>query len=1122
MARPRELGGGPVRKRKRYELPEAFRTEATRPVTREQRREADRSARRVAREVHAQQLSKAGTLPARSYRQDFVAKIQAQGRKEVEGFKREAAQGSFLGVVRPPSLRDVGRELSGKGYYASILHGAGQAVAGKVPKGLARHAVQDLFDLPAQAVPSLYVPLASAFEAVKGRPQRGREFLHNLKENDPLVLLARGKVGRAGKAAYEHPLATALEAGGVGAAASRGVGGVLRSRVSTPRLRQAASISRRPKTAPGTDLYERQTYSRGIVGKKVQQAKETRRAAQAEGLRAKARQAERQGHEDRAADLRAKANHKDPFRMSEGEIRKRVDQFEGMSYGRQRTRRDKRLREVDDAMKGRAVELVGLVTQAIAKASPEHLKAYARQVEEGAAALSPAKRDAALTTARRIRKAVDSGKVDPADLKALAGHYGEMSVKLEAEAVRRGILDPTEAERARLIPYAVQHMDAKYRKPEVVYKKKGEPAPDGPDWVKSNGPGEQVIYTRHGRLERADGETLTNAEIKAHMRDPETGPGAVDPMKVGFLSHTPEGRTAGSFYRHWFQRSGGGIGHGRTGAAAKEGTFDLHPEVLRENIARLGTVIDTHDNYASFWREFGAKVNGEVVKPMSRRDAEAMKRHLNTLEGGQRWRAIPANPLHGRQAELQALRDAANIDPLEGTAQVRSPLLNAVEDALQGKARGGRWVLVPEAAADQALQHVRTLGPGAGPRAARAVTAQFRRTVLATSPPWLTGNIAEGGFRSALVGAGPRSKRLYDRVHADLREIDPQAAEILTHRVLPGGEAGLTARATLHTEAEQFRGTSLEGIARTLGAIRRMKGPKQAADVWNRYTTFVFDTVNRSIETRFQKAMAGRYIKRELLDPRGAKVSAEAIRQAAEGLRNTNEQAAMAQFVERAYGKYAAFSPQGRQYIALYTPFAAWTINAVRFLGSVLPKDHPALTAAIAASYQATQEWRADHGLAKYLDGAVPNFLQGSIPVGTGKLRASRYLPFGVATDPGGSIAGLVLPQARSALAALNGQDWKGRDLRGKDGKPLTDDQKVGRAIVEFAKSTIPALAQGERVAKVGPKKALNPFEPVRPPASKVVNPGSAKSKPGAIDWSQVKIGSSGAKIDWSQVRIGG
>jgi hypothetical protein len=1027
-----------------------------------------------------------------------------------------------LGVVRAPSLAEIGKELQGQGYYASILHGAGEVVAGKVPRGLLRHSVQDIFDLPAQAVPSLYVPLASAFEAVKGRPQRGKAFLKNLKENDPIALTLQGKLSEAGKAAYAHPVATGLEVTGVGASISRGAGALMRSRVAGAGLREAAALERAPKTVPGTSLRQRQTYSRGIVGKKAQQARERRAIGQSEDLRTQARAAEQAGHEDRAQSLRQKADSKDPFRMGEADIRRRVNEFEGMSYSRQRTRRDQRLHEVDQAMKGRAVELVGLVTQAITKASPKDLKAYAEHVEQGAGVLSPAKRDAALTTARRIRKAVDSGKVDPTDLRQLAATYGEMSVRLEHEAVKRGILDPTEAERARLIPYAVQHMDAKHRPTEVVYRKKSDPAPEGEGWQKAKGPGEQVIYSRPGRIEHANGEMLTNAEIKTHMRDP-AGPGSVDPNSVGFLSHTPEGRTAGSFYRHWFQRSGGGMGHGRTGGAVREGTFDLHPEVLRENIARLGTLIDTHDNYASFWREFGAKVGGDVVKPMSRRDVEAMKRHLNTVEGGVRWRAIPANPLHGRQAELQALRDAANIDPLEGTTGVRSPVVEAVEDALKGKGRGGRWVLVPETAADQALAHVRVLGPGAGPRALRTVTSAFRRTVLATSLPWLTGNTAEGGFRSAIVGAGPRSYRLFNAVEARLKQVDPEAAEQLGHRVIPGGEAGLTSRATLHTDAEQFRGTGYEGIARTLGAVRRMKGPKQAADAWNSYTTFVFDRVNRSIESKFQKAMAGRYIKRELLDPKGLRLNKEAIEQAAQGLRDTNEQVALARYVERAYGKYNAFSPEGRQWIALYTPFAAWTINAVRFLASVLPKDHPALTAAIAASYMATQEWRAKHGLAKYLDGAAPGFLQGSIPVGQGKLRLSRYLPFGVAADPAASIAGLVLPQARSALAALNGQDWKGRELSGPGGKALTDDQKLERAFVEFAKSTVPALAQGQRVAQKGPA-ALNPFAPVKPPAgAKVKDAGPGAAKPGQIDWSQAKVGgASQPKIDWGQVKIGG
>jgi hypothetical protein len=93
----------------------------------------------------------------------------------------------------------------------------------------------------------------------------------------------------------------------------------------------------------------------------------------------------------------------------------------------------------------------------------------------------------------------------------------------------------------------------------------------------------------------------------------------------------------------------------------------------------------------------------------------------------------------------------------------------------------------------------------------------------------------------------------------------------------------------------------------------------------------------------------------------------------------------------------------------------------------------------------ATDEWRKEHGLDKFIAGAAPGWLQGSIPGAGGvKYRApARYTPFGFFTDPLESTAGAVLPQFTGALAAFRGQDWKGATLRDKNGNELDD---LGRA----------------------------------------------------------------------------
>jgi hypothetical protein len=49
------------------------------------------------------------------------------------------------------------------------------------------------------------------------------------------------------------------------------------------------------------------------------------------------------------------------------------------------------------------------------------------------------------------------------------------------------------------------------------------------------------------------------------------------------------------------------------------------------------------------------------------------------------------------------------------------------------------------------------------------------------------------------------------------------------------------------------------------------------------------------------------------------------------------------------YGKYGKFSPDMRKAVALYTPFAAWSLNAMTFVVKTLPRDHPVALAVTAA-----------------------------------------------------------------------------------------------------------------------------------------------------------------------------
>jgi hypothetical protein len=207
------------------------------------------------------------------------------------------------------------------------------------------------------------------------------------------------------------------------------------------------------------------------------------------------------------------------------------------------------------------------------------------------------------------------------------------------------------------------------------------------------------------------------------------------------------------------------------------------------------------------------------------------------------------------------------------------------------------------------------------------------------------------------------------------------------------------------------------------------------------------------------------------MDEHFLKTSDAAIQDAMKGLRKTENQVAFGRAVDRMYGQYGKFSPGMRKAIAYYTPFIAWSLNAVRFMADVLPNDHPALTAALTANVALQEEWLADEGLREWAEGALPGFLQGSYPGPNGEhWRVARYTPFGFFSDPFGSASGLFVPQIKGVVQNMAGEDWKGDDLEpitSESGRADTKDKAlyVGWTLLN---SMIPAVAVPARAVKMG------------------------------------------------------
>jgi hypothetical protein len=1020
--------------------------------------------------------SLAGDRPAdyRRGRQQASRVAKAERVAFLRRTRKQTPIGAIPGVV----AHAVDRELSGHGPLAhAILHLAANAGHRSAVQNLggrstatvlastggsndfAARLLHDAANLPAQVVPSLYVPAKAAVQAAGGNTKPAKKILRDLNKHDPFVNLAaaggdilKGNTHAAGKrwkaalkAANEHPGYTLAEGRGISGALDRGLGAGARAagKEGAPGVRgkvgRVASRERAPRTVPGTNLVEHRRGSKGLVGGVLERHHERGRIEEVRNLRAMADRIEND-NPARAGELRREANRKDPTVMSSKGIRRRTDERVSANEDVRRAHRGRTVHAVHKVQKplNRSErKAVSLVAQNITSATKADLANYLRQLEGEHEGLGRSQRHANEALRRQIRQVLDAKDYNPAKVERVAREYATLTKPLQRGLVERQMLTGHQAERAALIPYAVQKMGA--------------------------------IHDPEKGLVRPDGSELSNEAIRAHMHRngvPESA----------FLTQAPNMRGGRNFNVRSEQPQ---MLHAarRTGASTKAGTFDAHPDTLTENAAHAQGVIDAVDGFHRFVHEFSVRTPEKKLRVYAnRRRAEAVVNDLNARHEGTHFQAIRVQPFGANHRMLADLLDHPEAEQVQGFKDL-------LDEALRGEGDTGPWAIIPKAAADQLRQHIRVMGPGGTAKAWQAFNSLFRQTVLATSPTWLAGNIVEAGLRSTLAKAGPRSYVTGRRTLAELKRTDPAAYDEAVARTVAGGHYSFASRAHVRRDASQFQDSPYEGIANALAQVRRTPGPKHVADAWNAYSNFVFNSLNGRLEAQFQTAMLGKALRDSpLMDRHTLKMSRVAVEQAARGLRDTNEQVALGRAVDRMYGQYGKFSPTRKMMVAYYTPFIAWSLNAVRFVLGTIPRDHPVTLAVIAASERLSEQWRKDHGLDRFMKGAVPGWLQGSIPLsGDRKFQASRFTPFGAFGDPLNTIGGSVLPQI-SGIEAIwtRNEDWKGKKLRKANGEPADFYDQLIATAGQLVDSTVPAVALAKRVRGKGPA-ALNPFNPIQP-----------------------------------------
>lgn len=1025
-----------------------------------------------------------------------------------------AGQGLSNLIRRTQEATDVSRGgLSAMGYTNSTAERA------------ARNLPKDFANVMVNTIPAT-VHLVDT--AIKDQQDKvGRSGITRLGHElaAPYVELAK----HPGKMAVEQPFSTAMLVTGPVRGASRGVGAVAR-RGALGKAAKRAAATERPaaKTSEPTRTVEPRRYSPDPVGKAIQVRVEKRKLKKIANANRRADELDTKGKHAEAAAVRQEAAQQHPERVSEDQVKRRVDEIVGTNEGVRRRHAKQTDRDVARAVRNKpAVKMsrkqrraqrvkpsaaVSLTAQNITRPTVHDLQAYLTELEQvyRHGDLTPREKASNAQLRGQIEQAIKHPQ-DEALIEQAARAYQQVERPRTEKLVKYRMLDPEEAAKRRELPFAVRQLGAtRDTRPrltdagvqKMVIGRRIEEAKanfEDPAVIADLvAEGRRVKKATKGQaVKRAPGfvdehgKPLSAAQIRAERtrgsEDAVTGKVTRTPLpgEPAYVSHAPTLMRPGSFFRD----SARPVTVGSkpfTGGSVTKGTFDASPEALHASARRLQSLIDAHEGHLRFLDEFalrdsrGKAVSGSRERLQAAIDKATLDHRGNPRPGSRNYRIVNTQPFGGRTSQLDELLNQLNRHgELHSAAKDETnPVVQALEDALAGKG-DGPFVAIPEEAAARIEQHLKVLGSSGG-QVWQTINTVWRKNVLAFSPKWATSNVAEATVRSIVAGVRPGDRALLKRTLDEWRKDDPDAAEAFLAS-LGTGHYGFVERTQRHATAEEFADPARHGpfvrqMARIAGTINRTSVINWVPKAWGAWTSHVMNGMGR-IEGQYKIALAGKKLRDTAQQSRAfADLSEKGLREALEGLKGTPTQVEIARFVRTAYGKYEAHSPQMRKWIEMYTPFVAWTLNAARFLTIVLPRDHPVLTAFMADVVNSQEDWLKDEGLWIDEQDTLPTYMLGDIPAGGGLLNVAKYTPASLMQDPILTMGSALLPSMSNLLMASKGLDPFGNPLKG------SREGAILRGLLGLA---VPGpLAQQAQPGHKSILETLNPVEVI--PGNKV------------------------------------
>lgn len=1012
-------------------------------------------------------------------------------------------------VIASGDPTQFGKAFTGRGAaIQGITSTAGKAVSTVVPGAVAKNLVQDIFSLPAQALPSIYLPIAGIVEASRGNPERLRALWADYTQGpiDPKTGRRSGKgllpaiVSRDPKAALaaieNHPLYSGLEVAGVYAAAGRGLGAAGRGTGA-----KAASTGGRPalEVSPGMEPIPR-PYSKNILTKAAQVARDKRRAKTPEG------------------NIRAGAQHGLRGPERERLIRDRLTSFMGGEEAARRAGRSAVYETAKGVKPAAGEDVVAEVGQhfvlgenpatfrrsAVARA--DRLDAIYRertdpslprdeQFTKGERALNRKLagdlRGAAKLSDQKVQGIIEAAKTfqqehsvhSPATQELIARHPEQITHE--------------QARRAALIPYATEHRGHTFGLSNDTKARLAELDGSSPEAARLRSQ-RQLLDER--------GNPADYHRLEADLRNQ----GLESPA---FLSHRQGVRGPGAHYQPLFPR-GSLNRRARTGQAGREGTYDASFASIEDQLAHTFTTTQRAAAFDRLLTRFGVTgkrpetgkdylptvTNMDEVRKINEDPQYAKEVYGIDLPPGAQVQGVRLTPLFARARSAAGVKglvsEAKGLDALDPDfgVQAESSLIGRWQEARSPKGEGP-IALLPDTAVREIEAHLQqrsSLG-----KAFEAYNTGFKTVILPTSTKWFEGNMIEATMRSLFSGLTPNKYRVGKKFLDSYEELyGPEARRAFEADVIPGAHYAARNFTRKFRTSEQVAGTSEAPVFRVFEAIARAPTIRTVLRAFNAYAATIF-RVNTFLERQPEIAALGKFAQEEFrrndaLWGKGMVAQRDAIKGLMKEGPGGELQVRAAKSIQDIFGNWTHNTPKMRRFLADYSPFGLWLRAATKYIFWTLPRHHPIKTAILASMEEMTQNERSKLGLDLFHStdpGAVPSDAFGIPLSGGGVFPTSYFTSFGTASQVlGGQAGNFILPQFAQIIRG--GVDWKGDKLVHPDGTPLSDSETLLTIAAMTLEPITPFSADIRRLREGGasPASGSTVFFPKTRPNSKAAN----------------------------------